>query len=175
MLTFENLCCLCGAGALEADPALVRSRIKNVVVMGGAARVSPSAWHDHAYYTQGGAEFNFYFDSQAAYKVIHSGLEVILIGLEVANADVCSSQELRKLVSAHLDKKEGAVTSPAWLLRTLLVAFDLSLSYAAVAAFQLVHPEYFRLEKVWVSVDPHSGKLTEAVCVLVLYTNHVIL
>ena len=101
--------------------------------------------------------------------MIHSGLEVILIGLEVANADVCSPQELHKLVSAHLDKKEGVVTSPAWLLRTLLVAFDLSLSYAAVAAFQLVHPEYFRLEKAWVSVDPHSGKLNEAVCVSIIY------
>eukprot|EP00802_Teleaulax_amphioxeia_P001042 Tamp_01043.p1 GENE.Tamp_01043~~Tamp_01043.p1 ORF type:complete len:1995 (-),score=479.41 Tamp_01043:85-6006(-) len=152
------------AGALEADPALVHSRIKNVVVMGGAARVSPSAWHDHAYYTQGGAEFNFYFDSDATRKVIHSGLEIIVVGLEVANADVCAPQELHKLVSTHLqlDKKEGAVSSPSWLLRTLLVAFDLSLSYAAVAAFQLVHPEFFRLERVWVSVDPHSGKLSEA-------------
>ncbi len=28
----------------------MRSRIQNLVVMGVAARVSPSAWHDHAYY-----------------------------------------------------------------------------------------------------------------------------
>jgi hypothetical protein len=39
------------------------------------------------------------------------------------------------------------------------------ISYAAVAAFQHVQPEHFRFGKAWVSVDPHSGKLTEAVCV----------
>jgi hypothetical protein len=40
------------AGALEADPVLVHRKLKNVVVMGGATRVSPAAWHDHAFYTQ---------------------------------------------------------------------------------------------------------------------------
>ena len=58
-VTLLQLGCMTNlAAALEADPELVHRKIKNVVVMGGATRVSPSAWHDHAYYTQGGAEFN---------------------------------------------------------------------------------------------------------------------
>jgi len=34
------------------------------------------------FYTQGGAEFNFYFDSEATYKAIHSGLEISIIGAQ---------------------------------------------------------------------------------------------
>ena len=43
---------------------------------------------------------------------------------------------------------KGGVSTPAWLLRALMLAFDMSVSYAAVAAFHLVHPEYFKMEKV---------------------------
>ena len=148
------------AAALEADRALVMRKVRNVVVMGGALRVSPSAWHDHAFYTQGGAEFNFYFDAPATYKVIHSGLEIVMIGLEVANADVCTSEELAALIQAQEEAKEGP-SSPAWLLRALMLAFDMSASYGAVACFHLLRPEHFALARVWVRVDPHSGRVSE--------------
>lgn len=155
------------AGALDADHDLVHRKLKNVVVMGGAARVRPSAWHDHAFYTQGGAEFNFYFDADATYKVIHSGLDISMVGLEVANADVCTPQQLQDLVSEQLgqaNKDKEGVSTPAWLLKSLMLAFDMSVSYAAVASFHLVHPEHFRLEKVWVRVEQHTGKITEVPC-----------
>jgi inosine-uridine nucleoside N-ribohydrolase len=99
--------------------------------------------------------------SQASYAVVHSGLEIVVIGLEVANADVCPPEALEKLVSAQMSKKSG-VSTPAWLLRALMLSFDMSVSYAAVAAFYRVHPECFMLERAWVQVDAHSGKLTGA-------------
>ena len=47
-------------GALDSDAVLVHRKLKNVVVMGGAARVSPSAWHDHAFYSQVGVHIYVY-------------------------------------------------------------------------------------------------------------------
>ena len=93
--------------------------------------------------------------------MVHSGLEIVVIGLEVANADVCPPEALEKLISAQMSKKSG-VSTPAWLLRALILSFDMSVSYAAVAAFYRVHPECFMLERAWLQVDAHSGKLTGA-------------
>lgn len=82
-------------------------------------------------------------------------------------ADVCAPQELQDLVVEQMAKK-GGVSTPAWLLKSLMLAFDMSVSYAAVACFHLVQPEHFKLERVWVRVEPHSGKITEVRSALLL-------
>jgi hypothetical protein len=86
----------------------------------------------------------------------------------VRATDVCAPQELQDLVVEQIEKKKGGVSTPAWLLKSLMLAFDMSVSYAAVACFHLVQPEHFKLERVWVRVEPHSGKITEVTSELLL-------
>lgn len=64
------------AVALENE-AEIAEKIKEVYIMGGAARVPGNITPL--------AEFNFYKDPESAYKVLHSGLDIKLIGLDVTN------------------------------------------------------------------------------------------
>lgn len=140
--------------ALRHDPHLVKERLKNVVIMGGAVRVVPSAVGDHAFYKHG-EEFNCYYDPKALKNILHSGLDVTMIGLEVANATVATPALLDTLAHAE------ATSVSAWILQQLVLMFDLAPGYAAVAAFYVIRPEAFKTEQVWIVVDVASGRTEE--------------
>ena len=87
------------AGALETDAEMMRNKVRGMVIMGGSLYGANAASEDSAYHTQGGAEFNFYYHPQAVYDVLQSGLDITLIGLDVANAEAVSKDNV--LYLAH--------------------------------------------------------------------------
>ncbi|EZH65504.1 nucleoside hydrolase [Bacillaceae bacterium JMAK1] len=77
------------AHALKKDPSIVH-RLKEVVFMGGAANgngnVTPVA------------EFNMYVDPEAAKLVLHSGVPLTMIGLDVTEQALMSKEDVESLV-----------------------------------------------------------------------------
>lgn len=78
--------------ALERDEGQL-ARLERLVVMGGAVEapgnVTPAA------------EFNFFFDPEAAARVLQSGLPLTLVGLDVTAKAVLPEQELRREVASR--------------------------------------------------------------------------
>lgn len=76
--------------AIEKDSSIVK-KIKDVYIMGGAVRVPGNITPV--------AEFNFYIDPESAYKVLHSGLDIKLIGLDVTNQARLNEEDLKNIDS----------------------------------------------------------------------------
>jgi len=69
------------AAALEKDPS-IKDNIEELLIMGGAIDCKGNVERfDH----DGSAEWNFYYDPEAARKVIHSGLRIVLFTLDAIN------------------------------------------------------------------------------------------
>lgn len=72
--------------AIEEDPSIV-GKIKDIYIMGGAVGVAGNITPV--------SEFNFYTDPESAYNVIHSGLNIKLIGLNVTEKARFSENDLK--------------------------------------------------------------------------------
>lgn len=126
----------------------VRERIARVVVMGGAiglGNVTPAA------------EFNMYVDPEAAHAVLHSGLPITLVGLEVADAAQLTSAQVEEL--ARLGRVGGMAA--AWL--RYYERFHRERGYAGVPLYdptavgEALWPGLVRTEKMAVTVETGTG------------------
>mmetsp|Transcript_512 Transcript_512/g.1187 ORF Transcript_512/g.1187 Transcript_512/m.1187 type:complete len:198 (-) Transcript_512:92-685(-) len=151
-LTNMSLC-------LSQDLNLVQQKVREVVIMGGVVFPPPLSTENELF-TQRGIEFNFYFDPDSAHKVVHSGLQVTMIGLEVANSQVYTMEEILQILETDVMPEE--ILDASLILQTLLISFDMSATYSSVACFYLIRPECFKFEEVWVCVDCNTGRVEKA-------------
>lgn len=130
----------------------IRSRIRRIVVQGGAVRVSGN--------TTAAATFNHYNDPVASAIVYESGIELVQVG-----NDVCLSGDVP---AAEL---VGTMTSPAGTLIDGLVRRHWSLGDAteiradtmvqfndALCTAYLLQPDLFTVEQVPISIDWSEGQ-----------------
>lgn len=76
------------ARAIEKDPTIVE-KVKEVYIMGGAFHTSGNITPV--------AEFNFYADPEAAYKVLKSGINPKILGLDVTNKARLYEEQLKNI------------------------------------------------------------------------------
>lgn len=121
------------AEAIRLDPG-VMTGVKKIIAMGGsfANQVEPP-------------EFNIHCDPRAANQVIHSGISVILFGLNVTRKAVFS-----KLDFEHLKGENEAITllknqAPGWIDRVISMGWesDGCSLHDAVAAAYLIDENIF--------------------------------
>lgn len=130
----------------------IRSRIRRIVVQGGAVRVSGN--------TTAAATFNHYNDPVASAIVYESGIELVQVG-----NDVCLSGDVPAL------ELLGRTPTPAGTLIDGLVRRHWSLGDApeirdgtmvqfndALCSAYLLQPELFTVEKVPISIDWSEGR-----------------
>jgi pyrimidine-specific ribonucleoside hydrolase len=91
------------AALLEARPALVRDRVREIVLMGGA-----TGRGNHAPY----AEFNIYVDLEAADRVLAAEVPVTLVGLNLTHQAIATPEVVARLRA--LDTELGRVVA-AWM------------------------------------------------------------
>jgi inosine-uridine nucleoside N-ribohydrolase len=133
---------------LALHPELA-GRIERVVLMGGAigeGNVTPAA------------EFNIWVDPVAAARVLDSGLDVTMVGLDVTHRALLGGERVRRLRAAG---RAGAVVADlhAFYSRYHKTAygFDGTPVHDAMALAHVVAPGLLRTEHVNVEVDVGYG------------------
>jgi inosine-uridine nucleoside N-ribohydrolase len=125
------------------------ARPERLVLMGGAiaeGNVTPAA------------EFNIWADPEAAARVLASGLDVTMVGLDVTHKAL--------LTRAHAEQLRGAGRAGRFVAELLdfygvfhreVYGFDGSPVHDAVALAQVIRPELLELEHLNVRVDRESS------------------
>jgi inosine-uridine nucleoside N-ribohydrolase len=133
--------------AIRSAPEIV-PLIKRIVYMGGAIDIPGN--------TTPAAEFNWWFDPEAARIVLRSPIEHVIFPNDVCEKVIFNAQVYQRIVS-----KEGVIPS---LYKTVLgseFANDphyQSFTWDSLPALYLVHPELVTDSKdMWVDVDTHFG------------------
>lgn len=139
------------ATALLADPALA-GMIRGICMMGGSlsgGNITPSA------------EFNIYVDPEAARIVFHSGIPIIMVGLDVTNRVVLTEEHVRTLEAGKTRVSQGAGKIARAVLeywrRQGFVSKPILFDEVAVAEF--LDPKLLRLEDYYIDVET-SGDIT---------------
>lgn len=134
------------AMAMRMEPNFV-SKVKQVVIMGGAIASLPDGAGNHT----PNAEFNFYVDPEAAQMVLRSGMPIVLSPLNISRKARFSKEWYDKIV---------AVDTPATrLIRERLgPGFEKSpdrtaLMYDQIAAATLIAPTLMKTVELFVDVD----------------------
>lgn len=150
--------------ALEKDPTL-KSKIKKVVIMGGAVDVPGNLKTDDPTQTNVTAEWNIWVDPQAAAEVFASG-----IPLDIMPMDPVPNVQLR----SDFAQKVGAVNLPGANLMANMWTMELGWNtngyiwiYDALAAIAVDHPENY----TWISapltvvtdVGPDQGRTIKGI------------
>jgi len=135
----------------------LRGRLEKVVVMGGATAVPGNA--------SSVAEFNFWRDPEAAAAVIHSGLPVNLVPLDVTNRWLVTEHDLRR----HLRRRTQRQRVLRHLLRYAIgthrkLGHPTALVHDAVALTALVRPSALHWKPMQCDVEVH-GVLTRGMLV----------
>ena len=150
------------AAALQLEPGALGSLVSRVVVMGGAVRVPGNMGQNNE------AELNLYSDPNAAAHVLHSGLHIELLDLDVTGPGVFGDDNNISVLQ-RLCALEG--TSAASGLTKALLENDLELGlkgeaalaslYDPVAACFAVESGLFESEQVLLRVNSENGATTE--------------
>jgi purine nucleosidase len=91
------------AALLDSEPDLVRERVREIVLMGGA-----TGRGNHTPY----AEFNVYVDPEAAERVLAAGVPVTMVGLNLTHQAIATPEVVGRLRA--LDTELGRVVA-AWM------------------------------------------------------------
>lgn len=127
----------------------VQGRIEEIVLMGGAAvggNITPTA------------EFNIWEDPEAAKIVFHSGIPIVMCGLDVTHQCGLTREQVKALLDSNgrVQHAYGEMltfyfASPAYQNSDRVFIHD------ATTALYLVHPELFGGRKMKVDVDCSEG------------------
>lgn len=133
--------------ALREHPILTRW-LKEVVIMGGS-------------FTQPGnvtlrAEFNVYVDPEAARIVLHSGIPLRLVGLEIGRRTRLTRKDVTGLVSDSSPVAEFVVKAVDFWSKGDRGGLPM---YDPTAVAMAINPELFRVEEAFVDVETR-GELT---------------
>jgi inosine-uridine nucleoside N-ribohydrolase len=133
---------------LALHPGLA-GRIERIVLMGGAiaeGNVTPAA------------EFNVWFDAEAAARVFASGVDVTMVGLDVTHRALFSRERAEGLRASG---RAGAVVADLHAFYSRFhehVYGDAATPvHDALAVASLIRPALLRLERLHVDVDTSTG------------------
>jgi len=145
------------AQALQKKPSIA-GRIKQLVIMGGAVRVPGNSNKT--------AEFNFWFDPEAATQVLESAIpRKVLVGLDVCNQvaygkDVFDAIVTGKAPFRHIFREQFGYGFPGFLKDPKAKAY----LWDELAAAYLIDPSVFtKSEEFALSVDETFGERYGAV------------
>lgn len=142
------------AKAFLKDPKLPKL-VKQIIIMGGAINVPGNKSRV--------AEFNFFVDPDAADIVFTAPIKKILIPLDVCNTMPLFLKDFQKI--------KGKLRRPVIAMMKKFIKgiakfenFKGALVYDALAAYFLVNPQAFKLEKMDIKIET-EGKLTAGMSV----------
>ena len=122
----------------------VKEKIREIVFMGGSAstgNVTPSA------------EFNVYTDPEAAKIVFHSGLPLVMCGLDVTEKCVLTGSQITKLSQSNNKIARFCGEMAAYSLGHGNKYKGVVSIHDAVPFMYLTHPEIFKAEKALLDVE----------------------
>lgn len=130
----------------------IRSRIRRIVVQGGAVRVSGN--------TTAAATFNHYNDPVASAIVYESGIEVVQIGNDVClSGDVPASELVGRATTPVGGLIDGLVRRHWSLGDHPEIRDDTMVQFNdALCTAYLLRPDLFTVEKVPISIDWSEGR-----------------
>jgi inosine-uridine nucleoside N-ribohydrolase len=141
------------AAALAADPDLA-GRLERLVVMGGAFEVAGNITPF--------AEFNFFMDPEAAQVVLSSGIEPVLVGLDVCNQTQLTSEQVEAAgVSTDLGRFVRRSCAP-WFARLAESGEGGLHLFDTLALASTFRPELLETEPALVHVETASDAMAGA-------------
>ena len=150
------------AAALQLEPGALGSLVSRVVVMGGAVRVPGNMGQNNE------AELNLYSDPNAAAHVLHSGMHIDLLDLDVTGRGVFGDDNnisvLQRLCALEETSAAGGLTKALLAIdmeRGLKGEDTLASLYDPVAACFAVESGLFESEQVLLRVNSETGATTE--------------
>lgn len=127
----------------------VKNKIQEILIAGGAALggdVSPSA------------EFNVYTDPEAAKIVFHSGIPIMMFGLDVTEKCCLTRKQAMKLGQSPMPSARLCGDMAGFLLENTEDKYRGKISInGAAPVMYLIHPEIFKGEKAILDVDCSEG------------------
>ena len=171
------------AYVIKKYPNFFSKRVEKMILMGGAVLAKGNA--------PGNSEYNFHIDpDSAAYVLNNCKVPIVMLGLEVANDEALTTNQLTELLSTieccrseqtlH-SKASNELQSPADrigtdpvatrcvklnskdFLRELILYNKDAASYDAIACYYLICPEAFTFELTKIVVDSQTGCTSIAV------------
>lgn len=135
------------AMALRRAPQLVR-RIPRIVLMGGAIGLGN---------TTPAAEFNIYFDAEAAHVVFESGIPIVMMGLDVTHQALATEQVVGRLggLGRHGKMAAGLLGFFAARYREVF-GFAAPPVHDACTVAYVIDPTLFRTRAMAVEVECRS-------------------
>lgn len=170
------------AHVIKKYPEIFEERVDRMILMGGAVLSKGNA--------PGNAEYNFYIDPESAsYALRNCKVPIIMLGLEVANDEAVSADQLLELRSAircgrneelretsssdeveQLKDEKGndivaSGNTPSDIkefLRELILYNKDAASYDPIACYYLICPEAFTFQLTNITIDSQTGCTTAA-------------
>lgn len=142
------------AAALEKDPSIA-SKVKCLVLMGGAVRVSGNVTPF--------SEANIYDDPEAAHRVFESGIPITMVGLDVTMKTVFHDKDLHKLKQVSTQDNESIIFvehilnyySDAYLRENNFVGCPL---HDPLAVAVVIDPSLVKTEDIYVKIETENKK-----------------
>lgn len=137
------------AMAMRLQPAICK-KIKRISLMGGAyglGNMTPAA------------EFNFLADPEAADIVFRSGVDIVMMGLDITNTALATPTIIERMEA--LDNKAGKLFSEImrFTLKSQKECFGLEAGpvHDVLAVSYLVRPDLFEMKAMNVQIDINHG------------------
>lgn len=126
----------------------VKSRIREIIFMGGAARGGN---------TTPAAEFNIYVDPEAASVVFHSGIPMVMCGLDATQKCALSKNQIMKFCQSGNEVAKACGDMVGFTLDTYNKYRGEASIHDVVPLMYMLHPEIFKAEKAVLDVDCSQG------------------
>lgn len=127
----------------------VLNKIEKIVVMGGA-NITADTKHYRTYSRT--ANYNFYWDAEAAAIVFDSGIPVVMVGADITYENGLCLNEINRLAQGEKGRSLAAICraiAPTYAR----MGFDLCPVQDAVAAAYVINPEAFEVQQRAITVD----------------------
>jgi inosine-uridine nucleoside N-ribohydrolase len=139
--------------AFREDPALPKM-VQSIVLMGGSlsrGNVTPSA------------EFNIYVDPEAAQEVFHSGVPIVMVGLDVTRKAQLREEHIKRLEAGPdaVSQSAGKIMRATWdrMHRSGFAGAGGPTMHDSVAVATFIDPSICKLQDYYVEVET-AGEFT---------------